>query len=328
MFGKNGREKVVCFDADSGQKLWEVDSDANLQNKRGNGPRATPAVLGERVFTIGALGSIMCLDVKTGKKIWSLHLNNDLGIRISREGLSPSPLIHRDKLFVMAGPPVGSILALDKDTGKIVWKALNERINHSSPIIVAMGGARHLVALTASNVVGLSLHEGRELWRRPMKAVNIATPIWCDGGGLFLSAAYGYGCQFIKLSMAGDRIYPEQVYKKSVLATHHATAVYYKGYLYGSHDRRGPFKCIKAPTGEEMWSSTTPGKGKAIITDCQLIVLNEAGYLFLAPATPDGFSPTSRARLLRGPCYTAPTLANGKLYARNPGELLCLNFRK
>jgi len=229
---------------------------------------------------------------------------------------------------MVGGRPDAAVVAFDKKTGKVLWRSLDDKINHSSPAVVAIGGSRHLAILTAQHAIGLSLTDGQELWRYPMRAVNIATPVWGPGNQLFLSAAYGYGCQLLKLSPDGGGVSVERVYKNSVLATHHATGVLFEGHLYGFHDRRGSLKCVKFETGEEVWSTRETGKCKLIVADGQLIIVNESGYLYLAPASPDGFRYSAMARLTRARCMTAPSLADGRLYVRSDRELLCLKFKE
>ena len=102
----------------------------------------------------------------------------------------------------------------------------------------------------------------------------------------------------------------------------------YQGYLYGFHDRPGIFKCVEFATGNEMWVSRAPGKGKLIIAGGQMIIVTESGQLVLAQPSPDGYLQTARSKLLRGTCYTAPTLANGKLYIRSDEEVVCIEMKE
>ena len=137
MYGGNGRELAAGFDAASGKLLWKVDSDSDFGNKRGGGPRATPAVAGGLVYTVGASGRLMCLEAGSGRKVWAIHLRDDLGAKISGEGLSPSPLVEGGAVIVLAGARDASVVALDKRSGKVLWKALSDKINHSSPTVVS-----------------------------------------------------------------------------------------------------------------------------------------------------------------------------------------------
>ena len=321
LYGAEGRERVVCFDALSGRKIWEEDSDDDFAQGRSFGPRATPCVDGGRLYAVGALGQLLCLECETGERIWSYNVYDKLGMQPHEEGLSPSPLIDGDTLIVLAGSVV---LALDKDTGNERWKSLAEPMNHSSPKLAAIEGVRQLLVLSGSNIVGLSPKDGSELWRHPQQAVNIATPVVGPDDQIFTAAAYGYGCQLVKIAGGSAR----QVYKNNALASHTGSAVLYGGKLYGCHDRVGTLKCVDFGSGDELWESRAPGKAALIIADGQMILLTESGELVLAPASADGFRPTATARVLEGTCFTAPSLANGKLYLRSDQELICLDMKK
>lgn len=321
LFGRDGRERVACFDSSSGRQLWEVDSDVDFAQGDSSGPRATPCVDGERVYAIGASGRLLCLETATGEQVWSLDLYDEFTIQPHTEGLSPSPLIEGNKLIVLAGTLA---LALDKSNGSTIWKSLDEPMNHVSPTVATIEENRQLLVLTGSNLVGLSLENGSELWRHPQQGVNIATPVVGPGNRIFAAAAYGFGSQLIEIANGAAR----QVYKNDALASHHASPVLYDGCLYGFHDRVGILKCVDFASGEERWESRDPGKGKLIIADGQMILLTENGELVLAPVSPDGFSATATAQLLRGTCYTAPSLANGKLYLRSDQEMVCVDVKE
>ena len=197
-------------------------------------------------------------------------------------------------------------------------------MNHTTPRTTTIGNRRQLLVLTGTNLVGLDPESGRELWRHPQRGVNCASPVVGPNNQIFTAASYGFGCQLVKV----DDGTVTQVYKNNVLATHHATAMLYQDHLYGFHDRPGIFKCVEFATGKEKWVSRSPGKGKLIIADGQMIVITETGELVLSPVSPDGFKETSKARVVKGTCYTAPSLANGKLYVRSNQEMVCIEMRK
>ncbi len=320
LFGENGREKIICFDALTGKEIWKVDSDADFAQGRSFGPRATPFVDGKLVYTAGGSGKLSCLVAATGKEIWSFNLYSKYHMQAHDEGFSCSPQIDGDKLVVSGGT---AVFAFNKSDGKLVWRALEEKMNHSTPRFAKIDSRHQLVVLTAENLVGLDPESGDELWRHPQRAVNCATPAVGPGGKIFIAAAYGFGCQLVEVT-GGT---PEQVYWNNDLATHHATAMIYDGKLYGFHDRRGTFKCLDFSTGEEEWESEAPGKGKLIIADGQMIIVTEEGRLVLAVPTPDGYTETARAKVLDGISYTAPSLANGKLYIRSNEEMVCIDFK-
>jgi len=320
MFGEDGREKIVCFNANTGREMWKIDNDADFKEGRSFGPRSTPCVDGNHVFAMGASGKLHCLEADSGKTVWSFNIYDKFNMRrfFNEEGVSCSPLIDGRKLIVLAGI---SAFAFDKTNGKVIWQVLKEKMRHSTPTFATFGGQRQLVALTGSNLVGLDPDSGRELWRHPQGGACVA-PVVGPGNQIFTAASYGAGGQLVKI--AGGTA--TQVYKTNKLSTHHATAMLYKTHLYGFHDRPGIFKCVEFATGKEKWVSRSPGKGKLIIADGQMIIITEYGALVLAKPTPDGYVETSKSRIVKGTCYTAPSLANGKLYVRSDQEMVCIEM--
>ena len=322
LYGDGSREFVACFDADTGEEVWKVDSDVDFSQGRSFGPRATPCLDGEHLFSAGASGRLMCLKAADGGEIWSMNLYEKFGMRLHDEGLSPSPQIDGERLIVAGG---NSVFALNKANGEVIWRALEEKINHSTPRFAALGGKRQLLVLSTENLVSLDPEDGGENWRAAQRGVNCATPVVGPDDHVFTAAAYGFGCQLLKVS--GDSA--EQVYQNNALATHHATALLHEGYLYGFHDRIGILRCVELATGEEKWETRGPGKGKMIMADGQMINLSENGTLALAPPSPDGYQPTAEAtNLLKGISYTAPTLVAGKLYLRSNEEMVCVDLRR
>ncbi|MCH7727646.1 MAG: PQQ-like beta-propeller repeat protein, partial [Planctomycetes bacterium] len=322
MFGEDGREKIVCFNADTGREIWKIDNDADFDKGRSFGPRSTPCVEGNRVYTVGASGKLHCLEAGSGKTVWSFNIYDKFNMRrfFNEEGVCCSPLIDGKKLIVLAGI---SAFAFDKTNGKLIWQVLKEKTRHSTPTFATIGDRKQLVVLTGSNLVGLDPESGRELWRHPQGGA-CASPVVGPDNQIFTAASYGAGGQLVKI--AGGTA--TQLYKTNTLSTHHATAMLYKGHLYGFHDRPGIFKCVEFATGRERWVSRSPGKGKLIIADGQMIIITEYGALVLAKPSPDGYSETAKSRIIKGTCYTAPTLANGKLYVRSDQEMVCIEMRK
>lgn len=321
LYGLDGRERIVCFDALSGEEQWNVDSDADFAEGRCYGPRSTPCVDGDRVYAVGASGRILCLSAAKGEEIWSFNVYKKFKMRSHEEGLSPSPLVLENRLIIYAGR---SVFALDKSTGEVIWQALDEPMNHASPTIVQIEGGDQLLVLSQSNLIAISPRDGHELWRHENQAVNIATPIADGENQIFTGAAYGFGSQLVRVK--GSQA--QQVYKNEALASHTCTPILYQGKLYGCHDRIGTLRCVDMQTGKQIWESRTPGKSNFILAEGQLIMLTEAGELVLAPASPDGFEATASAQVVEGISYTQPSLAHGKLYVRSDQELACIEMKK
>ncbi len=321
LFGDGDHEWVACFDAASGQEIWKVESDADFSQGRSYGPRATPCLDGGNLYSVGASGKILCLNAADGKTKWSLNIYEKYAMRPHEEGLSPSPLIDGARLIITAGT---SVFALEKSDGALIWRSLEEKINHSTPCFATLADKRQLLVLTGENLIGLEPESGDEIWQIAQKGVNIASPVTGPDDEVFVAAAYGFGSQLVRVSKGSA----EQVYHNKSLATHHATAILHQGHLYGFHDRGGILRCIDFASGERKWETRGPGKGKMIMADGQLIILTESGKLALAPVSPDGYKATAEVQLLEGTSYTAPVLVNGKLYLRSNEEMVCIDLKK
>ena len=319
-FGRDGREFVMAVDAGTGRELWRFESGPDFAQGRSFGPRASPVVDGERLYTISGFGKLVCSSVTDGREIWASNPYDTYRMRQHEEGHSPTPIVDGDRLIVAAG---NSVFAFDKSDAKLLWRALDEKINHSTPRLASIGDRQQLLVLTTQNFVGLDPENGAELWRTEHAGVTIATPVVGPDDLVFTGAAYGFGSQLTKVDGNSAR----QVFRNNSLATHHATAIVRDGYLYGFHDRIGIMKCVDFATGEEIWENRGRGKGKLIFADGQLIILTESGELLLAPATPDGFTPTAQTKILSGLSYTAPTLVDGRLYLRSDKEMVCISIR-
>ena len=216
---EGNHEVVLCLDAATGKELWRhryaVNYDAHVTFTSGprpdsrTGPRATPTVDGDRVYVMGATGILTALETKTGKVIWQQQMLRAAGkfpiadprstfppAEVPMHGISSSPLVVGQRLYVAPGGPSGKTLAaLDKNTGKVIWEALDDGVGHASPIWAEVGGSPQLIFLTATAAVGLAPHDGRLLWRYPWKTtfdLNVATPVVADGQ-VFISSNYGKG---------------------------------------------------------------------------------------------------------------------------------------
>ena len=321
LYGKGGRELVACFDASNGQDLWTFDSDADFSQGRSFGPRSTPLLDGQMLYAVGASGRVVCLSAANGKLVWDMNLYEKYSMEPHNEGLSPSPLIDGQNLINTGGT---SIFAFNKSNGQLVWRALEEKFNHSTPTFAMIDGKRQLVVLTGHNIVGLNPSDGKEFWRAEQRGVNVATPVVTPNNEVFSAAAYGFGSQLIKIANGSV----SRIYKNQVLATHHATAILHNGYLYGFHDRPGRLKCIKLENGEEQWEDRSIEKGKMLLAEGRMYILTEPGKLYIAPVSPTQFETSSMARTLTGQSFTAPSLLDGILYIRTDKEMAAIDLRK
>ena len=322
-------EAIVCWDALTGEELWRYRYPARFVSDQGSGPRATPTVVGGKVYAVGATGWLHCLDARTGQLIWRRDLVGEIGGRVPEWGVSFSPLVADGMVFTQPGGSAGnSLVAFDKDTGAVRWRSLDDRPGYSSPVMSTGGGVRQVLFFTAEALVSVEPDNGRLYWRFPWTTLmdcNIATPI-VAGDYVFLSSGYGRGGALLRIvPEEGGAVGVVVVYRTERMRNHFSTSVLYDGYLYGFDETR--LTCMEFLTGEVKWQVGGFRKGSLIVADGTLIVLGENGRLAAAKASPAGFQPTATARLSRRRHWTPPSLAGGLLYIRNEDEILCIDLR-
>ncbi|MYE89564.1 PQQ-binding-like beta-propeller repeat protein [Candidatus Poribacteria bacterium] len=345
MFSKGDDEFVVCLDATDGGEIWRFRSDKNYhEGQGGNGPRATPTIDGDLLFTISAHGKLYALNAASGQKVWSHDLQRKFGSKMPRWGFTASPLVEGELLLVeVGGKGEKSIVAFNKNSGDVIWSSHKDKLGYSSPIAITVKGVRQIICFTGTKLVSVSPTDGTIYWQYPWKTgydVNAATPVFIPPDKVFISSGYDKGAAVVQmrvfLSPDDDRTATEQIgenrgivrikeiWKNRKMKNQFASSVLHENYLYGFDN--SILKCIEADTGEEQWKSRGYGKGTLILADGHLIILSDKGKLGLAEATPAGYIGKASAKVLSGLCWTAPTLANGKLYVRNEEEIICLDM--
>ncbi len=329
------RETVECLEVKTGRQLWTYDYPTAYRDDFGfdEGPRATPTISEERVYTFGAEGNLHCLDLISGKRIWNVDTHQKFGVRKGFFGAACSPLVEGDRVFLSVGGAKGAgLVSFDKSTGQVLWTATNDEASYSSPVSATLGGTRHILFFTRSGLVSADPATGQVhfqfRWRsRTQSSVNAASPL-VIGDLIFLSSSYQTGA--VLLQVRGSEL-KELWSSDEALSNHYATSVYRDGFLYGFHGRQehGPsLRCVELKTGKVQWSVDRFGAGTVTLSGNQLLVLKEKGELLLAPASPKGFGPLARAQLLPATVRAYPALAGGYLYARNGSALICVNLRK
>jgi outer membrane protein assembly factor BamB len=329
---RNGRqhEAVVCFDAVSGKELWRYSYPCTYDFAYGSGPRSTPTVEGEYVYTVGATGTFLCLRTRTGEKVWEHNLLTEFGADNLAWGMSFSPLIVGELIYTNPGGPDGnSLAAFNKSTGKLVWKALDDKAGYSSPIAVTAAGAPQIIFFTGKALVSVSPEGGKLYWRYPWKTrydCNVATPI-AVGDYLFISSYYDKGCAVLHVVKdESGRPQVKMVYESNQMCNHFSSCVYYQEHLYGFSDDL--LTCMEFRTGRVRWQQRGFHKGSLTLADGHLIILGDAGRLALAEATPEGYREKSSAQVGEGTCWTVPVVAGGRLYVRDEKRIVCLDLKQ
>jgi outer membrane protein assembly factor BamB len=328
------KEIVTCLDAATGKDQWRFAYATKYRDDFGmdEGPRATPLIAGNHVYTLGASGQFHCLDLATGTKTWERSLTTEYQVQKGFFGVASSPLLEGNLLVLNVGGKGAGIVALDKDTGKEAWRATNHEASYSSPVAATLQGKRRLVFFTREGIVLLDPASGNVVYSKPWRArihasVNAATPVVADNL-IFISACYGTGAVLLQVGM--DRV-QELWQSNDVMSNHYNTCVQKDGFLYGFDGRQeegAKLRCVELRTGKVRWTDDHTGCGSVILADGNLIILNEHGQLLLVEASPDRYHEKARAQVLTAPCRSPIALANGRLFARDSKKLVAWNLKK
>ena len=345
----DGSDFAFALDTQTGNPKWKQTLGSEFVESRGNGSRGSVTVDGDKLYLIRGGGQIHCLSATDGKIFWQKDFVKDFGGKMmSRWGFSESPLVDGNLVICSPGGSEGAVVALDKNTGAIVWrtKELTDDASHSSAIVAQVDGLRQYILLTAKCVAGVAANDGKLLWKvaveggpRGVTAV-ITTPIF-DNNMVYITNGYGVGCIGIKLTRVGNNVKAETVYANTNIINQHGGAVLINGSIYGYSDPPGSsWVCQDMKTGEIVWSArmqeTGVGKGSVLgINDKLLLFDMQTGILAVAAASTDGWKEFGRMEIPErtkistqdNHLWTHPVVANGKLYVKDQDLLFCFDLK-
>jgi outer membrane protein assembly factor BamB len=345
-----GADEVVWALAEAdGKPLWATRLGAAYARQRPpqgkEGPACTPTVDGDLAYALGLGGDLVCLRVADGKVVWRKSLTADFGGTPPAWSYRESPLIDGDKVIVTPGGKAATLVALDKKTGEVVWKAPvpgSDVAAYSSVIAIDFGGQRQYVQFLSRGLVAVAAEDGKFLWRYAAPAnrmgINITTPLYHDGQVL-ASSAYGAGGGVVRLSKDDKGgVKAEQVYLTRSMQNHHGGLILLDGYLYGASggNEGGYLACLEWKTGKVMWDQRdAPGrggvkKGSVALADGRIYYRQEDGTMILFEPSPKEYLERGRFRQpdrSSRPAWPHPVIANGKLYLRDQDVLLCYDVK-
>jgi outer membrane protein assembly factor BamB len=348
---KAGSERILCLNSADGRVLWKYEYDCEYAIDYPLGPRTTPVVTGANVYTLGAEGNLLCLDAKTGDVRWSHDLKKEYDTKSPTWGYAAHPLVDGQRLICMVGGKGSAVVSFDKDTGKELWRSLTcQQLGYCPPMIYEAGGKRQLIVWHGEAVNSLDIETGRLYWSHPIDTymgMAIATPRKL-GDLLFVSPPYNPPHMF---RLMADKPGATLVWKGDSKAVRKPNAIGFDscfgtpfaeaGHVYGS-SAYGELICIRADTGERLWSTLEPNNGNKRQSSDIFIVKNgdrfflytEQGDLTIAKMTPNGYEQVSRTHLLdptyathgREVLWSHPAFANRCIYLRNDKEIICVSL--
>jgi outer membrane protein assembly factor BamB len=333
-----GQERVLCLNAQTGTELWSYRYTADSQKNGYAGPRATPTIHDGKIYTVGADGLLLCLDENASNGqahvLWKHDLAAEFQSQRPGHGFACSPLVEGELVIVQPGGPKASIVAFNRNDGKLVWKALDDMSGYSSPVAATAAGVRQIICFTGKGAAGVRAEDGGALWYFPWLTAfdtNAVTPV-VAGDYAFFSSGYEAGCALLHLVAKGSEMKAVPVYikRRRLMRNHHSTCVLHDDHLYGCDSGRHDLKCVSLRSGEEKWATPKFGKHCLIYAAGHLIVLGEDGNLALVEANPKEFKEKGRMQsvLDSGECWALPALAGGFLYLRDHHNVVCLDLRE
>lgn len=348
--GGAGQERVLCLDEATGKILWKHEYDCTYQVGYPAGPRVTPVVRDGKIYTLGTMGDLRCLDAAKGNLLWSKNFRDEYKAPTQQWGFSAHPLLDGDRLICIVGGKAGAAAAFHKDTGKEIWRALpGDSAGYCPPMIYEIAGKRQLIIWDPEAVHALDPATGKVHWSRPFFVSNgltIPTPRLEDNL-LFVSSFYN-GAMMLKLDT--EKPGAEVLWKgkgrgetsKLTDGLHclMSTPFMKDGYIYGVCSY-GQLRCLEAATGKRVWETfqATGAEGRwanafLIPHEDRYFLFDERGNLILAKLSPKGYEEISRAKILeptnkaagRDIVWSHPAFANRSVYARNDKEIVCVSL--
>ncbi len=321
---------VFCLNAETGDLLWSQSYAAKAKNNHGSGSRATPFIDDDRVYTFGRSGDLVCWNLYDGEKIWHKNVMNEGGDE-PMWGHSSSPLVVDSLVFIQGGGSIRTI-AFNKLSGDIVWSSGKGIGGYAALVPMDVGATQQILAFHGTGFAGLDLSTGKQIWDIPWPTdyeVNATTPLVMDDF-VFITSGYGTGSLLLRVKDSGI----DSLWRSENLSAQHSDPYMIDSYLYGysgdSFQNKGAFKCIDLSNGEEKWSTNDMGWGTCTWVDGYLLCCDIKGNIFLMKPSPDKFDLIAQIDQalgdIRGPVWTIPVVANGRLYLRFKQKLICYNL--
>jgi len=351
--GRGDAEFLLALDTSgpAPRELWAAKVGPVFEwsgNKWSAGPSATPTVDGDLIYALGGNGDLVCVETSSGKEVWRQNLPADMEAEVNPIGGGPkklgwgytwSPLALGDMLLCLPGGPKGTMAALDKRTGNVLWRNadVTDQAAYTSPIVAEIGGVRQCIALTNQGVIGVAVEGGKLLWnyRRRFSTEVVNTPI-VQGDLVYVTVGAGQGCDLIRVTKAGDAFATDVVYANKNMTNHHGNTLLYQDHVYGFSEGKG-WICQNLASGEIVWSERTKMRaGSLTCADGRLYCVGEDdGTVVLIEATTSGWKEAGRFKIPQqskqrkpsGKIWTPPIVSGGRLFLRDQELLFCYDIK-
>lgn len=341
----SGTERTLCFDANAGNLIWEHAYPCEYNIGYPSGPRATPTVSGDKVYSLGAQGNLNCLDTQSGKVCWSADL--DRYRRLPPDwGYCCAPLVEGKYLICQARGRGSIVVAFDKETGQELWKGVDGDTGYTPPSMIEAAGVRQLIVWNTKEIISLNPETGAKYWSIPLKAGFTMSVMMPQRHRDFLFASANSGvAALMKLdtNKPGAEVVWRSTDYRGIYATNSTPMIGDTGTVYGVDSQSGELRAMELENETVLWKTAAPTTGKRqakhgtahIIQNHDVYFLfSETGDLVLANLTPKSYEEIGRFHLIEptGECegrpvaWSHPAFANKCVYARNDQELVCVSL--
>lgn len=337
MYQDSQKQYLVALDEKTGNQKWQVAVNDAYRNSMGDGPRATPAVHEDRVYSFSGEGLLSAHDAESGRILWTRNAVLDAGGKPSEYGMASSPLIVGKHVIVQVGGSAGAVAAYNIGSGQLAWAAGRGTAGYSSPVLMKLSGQEQVVAFVGAAAMGIRPADGTVIWTYDYPTdydCNTASPVQLDDDSVLISSGENHGSTILNINADGDvKVEWASTGPRSVLRAEWQTAVLHDGKLYGFDNvgSAGPVTnmvCVNVSDGTQSWIQRRFGKANLTFADGRLYISTMKGELVIVSAAPDGFEETARATILESQTRQAPVIANGRLYLRDDNEVVCVNVKK
>ncbi|HUE14063.1 MAG TPA: PQQ-binding-like beta-propeller repeat protein [Planctomycetaceae bacterium] len=336
----DNNEYMICFDRQTGKVLWTAKTGKPWTYGQPNwqSSRSTPTIDGDRAYVITPYGELVCVAMADGHEQWRKSLKDDFaGKKADGWGYSESVLIDGNHLICTPGGPKMTMVALDKKTGKLIWKTIrsgDRGAGHSSIVISEIGGTRVYVQDTGSGPLGVRADDGKLLWSHPIEKTTAVIPTPIIRGDLaYFSIGYKRGAMLLQqIPGAKGKVTVKQIYPLDPrMANKHGGVVLVGDYVYGDTDDAGIPFCAELKTGHIVWKKRGSGRGSASFAaaDGHLYIHFANGTMVLAIAQPSGYTEVGSFKVPGSgerPSWSHPVILDGKLYLREQDLILCYDI--
>lgn len=330
---KDKDEFVLCLDEATGKEQWKAKIGTVAPNKGPQypGTRASPTVDGDRVYGLASDGTLACLGTDGAAK-WARNVAKDFNGSVGNWAYTESLLVDGGAVVCTPGGSEATLAALNKLTGETVWKCAvpgGDTADYASIVVVTVGGTKQYVQYMRKGVVACDAKTGKFLWRYDGtvdQGANMLTPV-VSGGKVYVSSRGGGG--MVEVTADGDSVTAKQVYLEKQLNGGIGGAVLVGEHLYGATGQA--LFCAEFATGKVLWTERT-GNASVCFADGRLYVrAHQTGDVLLVEANPKEFVQKGKFKQpdrTKTPAWPHPVVANGGLYLRDMGVLLCYDVKK